>query len=235
MPRRKSREEKDEPGAVRGAAFEVECGYLLRALSPDFAVRCLRGSWRGFSENEIPAGFPHSSEELSSYRAVVLSDVGSEHFDAQAQTALGEYVHAGGGFLMIGGHASFGGFEKMGNWGDTPVEELLPVQIVAGHDVVQHHRGFFFEVENGEHAAVAGIDFSEMPVAIGYNRVRARPDAQVVLTCGDDPVLCTRQVGRGRTAAYTSDAHPHWSGGWTDWPHYSAFWRSVLRWVCGAE
>ena len=121
----------------------------------------------------------------------------------------------------------------MGGWGGSPVEELLPVTIPERSDALQHHRGFTFEPADVSHPAVAGIDFSDMPIAIGFNRVVARPDARTLLRCGRHPILCVREVAAGRTAAYMSDAHPHWSGGWTDWPHYAAFWQKLLGWVCG--
>jgi uncharacterized membrane protein len=213
--------------------FETECGYLLRALAPAFSVRTISGAWRGFSHNAIPDVFPGTAAELGKVDAVIFSDVGRRNFDVASLEAVGQYVRSGGGFLMIGGHASFGGFEGMGGWADSPLEDLLPVTIPEWSDAVQHHRGFYFEAADVSHPAVSGIDFSDMPVAIGFNRVTPRPDAKTLLRCGKHPILCVREVGKGRTAAYMSDAHPHWSGGWTDWPHYAAFWQKLLGWVCG--
>jgi uncharacterized membrane protein len=212
--------------------FEVECGYLLRALSPRFGVHSLRGSWRGFTLNEIGAKFPRAPEGLSPYDGIIFSDVGAKNFNPAAMNAVCDWVHAGGGFLMIGGHASFAGFENMGGWSGTPIEQILPVRISGPSDAIQRHTGFVFEPTGVQHPAIEELDFSDMPVAIGYNRVVAKPDAQILLRCGDDPILCVGKVGCGRVTAFMSDAHPHWSGGWTDWPHYAAFWQQLLLWVC---
>lgn len=101
----------------------------------------------------------------------------------------------------------------------------------------------------------------------GYNRVGAKAGARVILeairyrtraeasSClfteeGRDVLLAVGGYGGGRTAAFTSDAAPHWIGGFVDWgdervsckiagaevevgAFYAAFFNNLIRWTAG--
>ncbi len=45
-----------------------------------------------------------------------------------------------------------------------------------------------------------------------------------------NPLLAHWTYGLGRAVAFTSDAGRRWTGQWTDWDHYAAFWSQVVRW-----
>ena len=66
------------------------------------------------------------------------------------------------------------------------------------------------------------------------------------------PLLAVGNAGKGRTAAFASDAAPHWVGGFVDWgtkrihqeigdgfievgEDYAAFWRNLVRWTAGLD
>ncbi|HUV37981.1 MAG TPA: VWA domain-containing protein, partial [Planctomycetota bacterium] len=77
-------------------------------------------------------------------------------------------------------------------------------------------------LEAGEPGDVlAGVDLATLPTVAGYNRVRERERVLVELrhTVGDtpEPVLATRRVGLGRSAALTVSFDPAWTGGFLDW------------------
>jgi len=99
----------------------------------------------------------------------------------------------------------------------------------------------------------------------GYNRVTAKDGVSVLLeairyrtrseasSClfteeGRDVLLAVGGYGLGRTAAFTSDADPHWVGGFVDWGNkriscdiagrevefgafYAAFFNNLIRWT----
>ncbi len=211
--------------------FEIECEYLLRALRPAFDMHCIHGEWRGFKENQIPGKFPKAAQALSSYDAVIFSDVGKKNFTTSQLKALEAFVQSGGGFLMIGGYASFAGHELMANYHGTEVEEILPVHINAKSDTANLIQGFIAQPTTHDHPIMQGIDWEIVPVAIGYNRVKAKNTSEVLMEYEGDPILVVGQYGKGRTAAFMTDAHPHWSGGWTDWKYYSVFWQNLVSWV----
>ena len=47
----------------------------------------------------------------------------------------------------------------------------------------------------------------------------------------DAPLLATWQYGLGRTAAFTSDLHGHWSRQWLEWSQFPRFASQLARWI----
>jgi uncharacterized membrane protein len=67
---------------------------------------------------------------------------------------------------------------------------------------------------------------------LGYNRIIAKPGAEVLLRRGWDPILAVHDFGAGRTLAFASDCAPHWgSPEFVAWAGYGPFWRSAVRWL----
>jgi uncharacterized membrane protein len=99
---------------------------LLVAARPDEA-RALADALtatRMLPEVVAPAAMPADLAGLSMYDAVALVNVPARELPVGALAALPAYVRdLGKGLLMIGGDDSFG----VGGYGQTPVEEALPV------------------------------------------------------------------------------------------------------------
>ncbi len=64
--------------------------------------------------------------DFSDYSAVIWNNVAKNQLPGDAITKLDRYVKGGGGFVMLGGNRSFG----LGGYLDTPMEQILPVQIL---------------------------------------------------------------------------------------------------------
>jgi uncharacterized membrane protein len=78
------------------------------------------------AEVMAPDASPQSLVELSGYDAVVLCNVPAYSFSEAQMENLRQYVHdGGGGLVMIGGSDSLGA----GGWIGTPVEDALPVKL----------------------------------------------------------------------------------------------------------
>lgn len=61
-------------------------------------------------------------------------------------------------------------------------------------------------------------------------RRRDDPAVQLLMDAPDDhPILAFWQVGLGRAAAFTSDAHEQWARDWIDWPGYRQMWLQLAR------
>jgi uncharacterized membrane protein len=92
----------------------------------------------------------------------------------------------------------------------------------------------FNPVVVAEHPLLAGLP-KEWPYFLGYNQLKARPEATVVMaTETGDPFLAVREFGQGRSAAFASDCAPHWgSTEFYDWEHYGRFWTQLVRWLAG--
>lgn len=192
--------------------------------------------------HDAPTQFPSTAEALGQYACVILSDIGTNTlllapatWERGQQTPnrlelLRQYVQNGGGLIMVGGYLTFQGIEGKGRWAGTPVEDVLPVTLQTTDDRVERPDGVQPTVV-GEHAIVAGLA-AEWPAVLGYNRVSARPDAQVLVRVGEDVLVACREIGSGRTIAYTTDCGPHWCPPpFVAWDGYAQVWQQMVGWA----
>lgn len=189
--------------------------------------------------------FPSTVEGLEKYDVVILSDIGADtlllHPDTFVKgertpnrlTVIDEWVRSGGGFLMVGGYMSFAGFEGKGRYHGTPIEDCLPVDIKGFDDRAERPEGVNPRVDAGEHPVLDGLA-GPWPYFLGYNRLKAKPQSEVLLSVEGDPFLVLGARGRGRSAAFASDCSPHWgSPEFMAWEGYGPFWDQLLSWLAG--
>ena len=218
----------------------VEGADRLRAApsSAGVAVEYLPG-------HLVPGQFPGSAAELAGYGAVILSDIGAnslllapDTFERSAVApnrlaVIERYVHGGGGLLMIGGYFSFAGIDGKARYHATPVETALPVTISALDDRAERPEGVQPSVSGAGHPVLSGVP-DDWPALLGYNQLAAKPAADVLACCGEDPLLVVGRHGDGRSAAFASDCAPHWCPpGFMDWPGYDPLWGNLTRWLAG--
>ena len=197
--------------------------------------------------HDVPQRFPRTVEALSEYDVVVLSDIGANSFVLPPEVwlegrrtdnplvALAEWTRAGGGLMMAGGYLSFQGFQARANFARTPVADVLPVTMLAGDDRAERPEGVVPRLADPEHPLGRSWR-SGAPELLGYNVVEARPDARVVARVGDDVLLATRQVERGRSLVWTTDIGPHWCPQtFLDWEGFAPLVGSMLGWLSGRE
>ena len=188
------------------------------------------------------AKFPFTMEELAQYDCVILSDIGSNTLQLPHQTfsqsvrmpnrcqLIKDYVLQGGGLIMVGGYMTFSGIDAKGRWGMTPVQDVLPVQVLTIDDRMEHCEGVVPEVV-GEHEALAGID-GEWPFFLGYNKTVALEGSEVPVTICGDPMVAFCERGEGRSAIFASDCAPHWGPPeFVNWEHYGRLWNNLVNWV----
>jgi uncharacterized membrane protein len=228
--------------------------YVEGALSTAFRVSRVYGNQ--------PLASTSAESRLREFSVVVLSDYPAGHLSTAHQHALVSGVEQDGqGLLMIGGWASFGG--PRGSYYGSPLADLLPVTIGPGDDRVNTPLGTVLVPRREPHAAIKRVQGQPPCIVVGYNGVRAEPDADVlvngdvlridafgqpVLERSDTPLLTVWERGRGRVAALAPDMMPHWAGGILDWGTqrltlstgnevgdlYVAFLVDVCRWLAHA-
>ena len=191
--------------------------------------------------------FPLSCAELDRYDAVILSDIGANTLQLHPDTferstplpdrleVLREYVARGGGLIMVGGYLSFQGIDGRARYAATPLAEVLPVCIQTTDDRVEMPAGRTPIVANPAHPIVANLP-SSWPSLLGYNRVEAKPLAELVVTIGHDPLIVAGPYQAGRSVAFTSDCGPHWCPPpFVEWDGYGRLWRQLAAWAAGAH
>ncbi|HDG96568.1 MAG TPA: cytoplasmic protein [Desulfobacterales bacterium] len=189
-----------------------------------------------------PSCFPTVLDELFKYTIIVLSDIGANSLLLHDNTWLrgmptpnrleliAEYVRKGGRFLMVGGYMSFQGIHGRAAYKGTPIEEILPVELLSFDDRKECPQGVI--PEPGPDFKVLNGAPKRLPKLLGYNRTNLKPDAYLVYQIGHDPLLALIEEGKGRTAAWTSDIGPHWcSDEFLKWAGYPKLWGVILHWL----
>jgi len=135
--------------------------------------------------HHAPSKVPTDLAKLKEYSAVILSDIGAntlllhpDTFERSIATPnrlklFREYVEQGGAFVMIGGYMSFTGIDGKAKYKNSPVEEILPVTLLAHDDRVEIPEGVYPEVSKPDHPVVQGLD-AQWPMLLGYNQVIAK-------------------------------------------------------------
>lgn len=89
----------------------------------------------------------------------------------------------------------------------------------------------FVPVDLGSGSGLISGMSRPMPELKGLVLTQKRKDAtvtNVLATPEGEPVLSSWFVGRGRVAAFTSDAH-RWAREWIEWPGYASMWTQIVR------
>jgi uncharacterized membrane protein len=219
--------------------YEEGAGVFLGALNDaGFDVTYIRA-------HEISKKFPTTRAEIDQFDVVILSDIGSNSFLLCDETflrsertvnrlcLLSDYVKDGGGLLMCGGYMSFSGIDGRARYQATPLASILPVVMLNYDDRVEVPEGLIATFPNPDHPALGGTP-AEWPILLGYNQFKAKSEATVIATNGDDPLLVVDEVGKGRCVAFASDVAPHWAPPeFMSWPHYAKLWTSIVLWTAG--
>jgi len=196
------------------------------------------------TNHDAVEAFPWALADFELFDVVVLSDISADTIQLHPASTergertpdrlrvLSEHVRRGRGLLMVGGYMSFSGFEGKARYQSTPLAEVLPVQLLGHDDRVEAPEGVIPELR-APHAILDGIA-ADWPYFLGYNRLIAREEADVLMTVEDDPFLVVGTAGEGRTAAFASDCSPHWgSPAFLGWPDYGRFWSQLVTWLGG--
>ena len=188
--------------------------------------------------------FPDNVDELKKYDAVVLSDIGSStlllHPEMQFKgikkgnrlLAIKEYVQQGGGLLMCGGYLSFSGFGNKARYGMTPLAEVLPVNMLNYDDRMEHPEGVTPEITLDTHPVLAGVDNSQWPEFLGYNKIATKNDAVEIAKIDGDTFMAAMEYGEGRSFAFASDCAPHWGPKeFVEWECYGTLFANMIKWI----
>ncbi len=118
-----------------------EFAYIKRALKNDPNIQLTdrfltRDSYYGGTQNATTQTFgfyPDTKETLFEFDAIIFGNVGASHFTKSQLENTVEFVRTrSGGFLMLGGNDSLGNRDISAAYINTPIAQLLPVEVELG-------------------------------------------------------------------------------------------------------
>lgn len=227
---------------VKGFSAYSTSSYAVSLTELEDALRGGGHQVTHISNHDAVENFPWDVGAASRYDVIILSDISADTFqihpdcfDRSMRTpdrlrVLADYTAAGGGLMMVGGYLSFSGIEGKAHYQATPLAKVLPVAMLGYDDRVETCEGVA-PVVDSRHEVLAGIE-GEWPFFLGYNELKAKPGAELVMSVEGDPFLVLGRHGDGRTAAFASDCSPHWgTPAFLEWEHYGRFWSQLVEWL----
>jgi uncharacterized membrane protein len=106
-----------------------------------------------------------------------------------------DWVKLGGGLIMVGGYLSFSGLEGKGHYQATPLADALPVEMLGYDDRIETPEGVTL-IAGETHAILNGLP-PDWPHFLGYNRLKAKSDAQVLMSIEKRPISHCRKLRAG--------------------------------------
>lgn len=243
-----------------------EFKFAKRALEDDQVVEFVSVTRTGTGKyyrqgidapEELAGGFPRDQAELYRFKAVIVGDIEASAFSLEQLRLLEQFVRVrGGGFLMLGGRSSF----AEGDYWNTPVADLLPVEIDPGRRRVvppeftkegppPAEQGFRFQptaaglespiLKLAADPEANGRLWVEMPGLTSLNYLGTTKPGAVVLAekpaddfGGSEPVLVVQRYGKGRSAALATASTFRWQMHLdAEDRRHERFWRQLARWL----
>ncbi len=217
------------------------------ALEADIDVECLTLASDGVSQplstaNNNSTSFPKTRSELFAYDCVILSNLGPEVLNEEQNEWLAQWiVGRGGGFIVINSRGM-----NQREWNDSPLSELLPVQIlpeaspsaaIENMQVVSpNHPIWKLRLDDSSNGEILK---DLPPLSISRQALRVKPTAEVLLATSNNntPVMLAHRAGRGRvivsTANIAGNAYGALAKRWGPQPERVAakFWRNLVYWA----
>ena len=209
--------------------------------------------------------YPDSKETLFNFDAIIFGNIAASEFTrTQLENTL-EFVRTrGGGFLMIGGSKSLGNSVITDSYLNTPIAELLPIELELGEEPkslplhlspaqIPRPKGFklqltaegktepLMELANSSTENLKNWD--KMPTLNYYSKVkRAKAGATILAEHPTDRnefgkriLIATHNYNAGRVMVYTPSSSERWQMHMDSKDDSSErFWRQTVKWLTTA-
>lgn len=208
--------------------------------------------------------YPDSKDTLFNFDAIIFGNVPASEFTrAQLENTV-EFVRTrGGGFLMLGGTRSLGNSEVTGSYLNTPIAELLPVELELGAlppsvpplppSQMPRAEGFKLQLttegkteplmELADNSSENLQRWNKLSELFGYSKVkRAKAGATVLAEHPSDQnefgkrvLIATHNFNAGRVMVFTPNNSAPWQLGMpSEDDSNERFWRQVAKWLTTA-
>lgn len=174
--------------------------------------------------------FPPTRDELLRYDVVVMADVDPWVMTRQQIEWLADAVHGGVGLLVGAGPNSLANAKRH----PPALLELLPVSYQEAAKPVSARA---VSQPAADHPLLQDVPVAGLGTVGLVGAVQPKPEAQVLLTSGKQPLLVAGQAGRGRVLVLNSWPQPRSLGDGSfltsdSWPAMAA---RMLAWLAGRE
>lgn len=250
-----------------------EFKFIRRALEDDpniiLTVRYVTSDQSfGGTQDSLSQNFkfyPDSKEDLFNYDAIIFGNIPATEFTPTQLENTVDFVRTrGGGFLMLGGSASLGNSNVSDSYLNTPIAELLPVELELGDPPkptprhlppaqIPKVKGFKLElttegktdplmrlVDNPGENSQRWRDLKELK---GYSKVkRAKAGATILAEHPDDKnehgnriLIATQNYNAGRAMIFTPTNSWIWQMDEEFKDEsHERFWRQTAKWLTTA-
>ncbi|MDE0637110.1 MAG: hypothetical protein OXI43_14830 [Candidatus Poribacteria bacterium] len=184
--------------------------------------------------------YPDSKDTLFDFDAIIFGNIDASKFTRSQLENTVEFVRTrGGGFLMLGGTHSLGNSEVDGSYLNTPIAELLPIELELGvrpkplpenlpPSQMPRTKGFKLQLttegktdplmELADNPTENLQHWNNMPALFGYSKVkRAKAGATVLAEhpsdrneFGNRILIATHNYNAGRVMVFTPNNSYRW-------------------------
>ncbi|MGI6680053.1 MAG: VWA domain-containing protein [Bdellovibrionota bacterium] len=120
-----------------------------------------------------------------------------------------------------------------GNYYEANNEESLPNIFIKDLKFVKDSKDVLESIFKVEANKLINVSFSEYPDLQGLVNTDAKKDASVELYATNFidkiPLLVSRNIGKGKTVAFTTDMNGRWSKHWILWDNIYIFWEQLIN------
>jgi hypothetical protein len=207
---------------------------LDEALAGRTDIEVVDGWMKRTALGESLGNFPASYEELLSYDAIVLANVGGAMLGDVGQEMLADFAKAGGGILFLSGDRTYG----QAGFANPRLLQLLPAVFKTGGDYARLATPSPL-VRGADHALAAGNLPASDALVLYAHDVQPAAGAAVVLALADSrPAVIATPPGQPRVVVITplpfGTAPPGSRLVFND-PGWHAFLNRTLAWLTAAE
>ena len=229
-----------------------EYKYIRRALTDDPTVDLMTLLWvsdnkfyrQGVSDpSQLETGFPEDREALFAFDAIMIGSIEAPRLSADQQQLIHEFVsERGGSLLLLGGRKGL----SAGNWGNTPVGDILPVRLKDITNSYVKERARALLSPEGLSTAFLTLDETEesnlerwdsLPALDNYQELGTlRPAASTLLhvkadeNADPEPLLVRQPYGKGQSFVLATGGTWRWQMNMPSEDNsHQTFWQQLTR------
>ncbi len=216
--------------------YLIEDPLLMTSVVPYHDFGAQLEEIRRYMHQRYPRTLKHMTEN---YDAVAFSNIQLLAFTTQqVQMIPDSVVNEGLGYLMTGGHTSFGGTtDSYPSWSQTSLDTVLPVDVVDG----LYMRPVLFRliVADEENALMASLPWSDLPLfTYTLNAVSIRETGRLLAYTtlpGELPVLAYGDYGEGRTLGFMTPLNTIDNYNMRDWGFFDDMCANMVYFAADVE